>query len=290
MKTTFQAALIGAAIFPFAADLQAQCNFDPTVTGNLLLCPESTSVLGTQQYDAYQWYTRAYGDNGPAQPVNGATAPTFEVDAYETPVYVSVAATLAGCTEKSPEVLVDGLAFLPITVTSSGDYTVNFDGELVICSGDTVWLEALLPYTLNFKWYDDTEPVPGGNTSTLVVTTPGHYWLTASPGACPNWTATFGFQIAVIWGSGPGCVTAIEDPEPSLDVKILPNPASDRLQVLVADFASVDLRLIDARGKVVRERTFAEQTVMDVSDLPAGVYVLQLNSETGRAVKRIVVE
>jgi len=290
MKTTFQAALISAAIFPFAAAMQAQCNFDPTVTGNLLLCPESSSVLGTQQYDAYQWYTRAYGDNGPGQPVSGATAPTFEVNAYDTPVYVSVAATLGGCTEKSPEVLVDGLAFLPITVSSYGDYTVNFEGELVICSGDTVWMEALLPYTLNFKWYDGTEPVPGGNTSTLVVTTPGHYWLTASPGACPNWTATFGLQITVIWGSDPGCVTAIEDPEPSLDVKILPNPASDKLRISVADFASVDLRLIDAQGKVVRERTFAEQTVIDVSDLPSGIYVLQLNSETGRAVKRIVVE
>jgi hypothetical protein len=289
MKTIQLAALVSAAIFCLAAETVAQCNFDPVVTGNLLLCPESNSTLSTQPYDSYQWYSRPFGDNGPAQPVAGETVQTYTVDAYNTPVYVSVAATLGGCTESSPEVLVDGLAFLPVTVSSFGDFTVSSNGELIICSGDTVWMEALLPYTLNFQWYNDTDSIPGANNDTLVVTEPGYYWLTASPGACPEWTAALGVQIPVIWGNTPGCVTSVKDPKP-LKVEIVPNPASDKIRVTVADFAPVLLRLLDVQGKIVRERVFAEQTLIDVATLPAGVYMLQLTSESGRAVKKVVVE
>lgn len=72
--------------------------------------------------------------------------------------------------------------------------------------------------------------------------------------------------------------------------EILPNPASDKIQVAVADFAPVLLLLIDNQGKIVRERTFAEQATLDVADLPAGVYMLQVSLENGSAVKRIFVE
>jgi len=94
----------------------------------------------------------------------------------------------------------------------------------------------------------------------------------------------------VIWGTGPGCVTSVKDPKQTLKVEILPNPASDRILVTVADFAPVSLLLFDIQGKIVRERTFAEQTSLDVADLPAGVYVLQLTSENGSAVRKVVVK
>jgi hypothetical protein len=290
MKTILRAALAGAAIFLFLPEADAQCAHNPTVTGNLLLCPESTSLLSTQQYDSYQWYKRPFS-GGASEPIPGATGQTWEADAYEdTPSYIAVEASLNGCTEKSPEVLVDGLAFLPVVVSSSGDFDIGDNGELVICSGDTIWMEVLLPYTLNFQWYDDEVPLAGANDDTLVVTSPGSYWVTASPEECPDWTSSLGLQIPVIWGTGPGCVTSVKDPKQTLEVEILPNPASDKIQVTVADFAPVSLLLFDVQGKIVRERTFAEQTTLDVADLPAGVYVLQLTSENGSAVKRVVVE
>jgi len=289
MKTIFGAALIPAAIFCLSFGANAQCNFDPTVTGNLLICPESTSTLSTQQYDSYQWYSRPFS-GGTSQPIAGATGQTLEVNAVETPLYISVAATLNGCTEQSPEVLVDGLAFLPVTVSTFGDFTIGPNGELVICSGDTVWMEALLPYTLNFQWYNNEVPISGANNDTLIVTSPGNYSVSASPEECPDWTAFLGLEIPVIWGTGPGCVTSVKDPAQTLKVEIAPNPASDKIQVTVADFAPVSLLLLDNQGKTVRERKFVEQTVLDISDLPAGVYVLQLVSENGRAVKQIAVE
>ncbi|MCW5922777.1 MAG: T9SS type A sorting domain-containing protein [Saprospiraceae bacterium] len=290
MKTTIKAALAGAAAFLLWAGANAQCPHDPTVTGNLLLCPESTSILSTQQYDSYQWYKRPFS-GGSAQPIPNATSQTLEVDAYyDTPSYISVAATLNGCAEQSPEVLVDGLAFLPVTVSSFGDFSISPEGELIICSGDTVWMEVLLPYTLNIQWYNDWEPIAGANNDTLVVTTPGNYSVSASPTECPDWTASLGLTIPVIWGNTPGCLTSVKAPQEMLQVDITPNPATSRVQVTVADFAPVSLVLLDVQGKIVRERTFAEQTTLDVADLPKGVYVMHLTSKQGSAVRKLVVE
>ncbi len=146
------------------------------------------------------------------------------------------------------------------------------------------------PNTLNFQWYNDADSIIGADNDTLVVTAPGFYWLTASPEACPDWTASLGLQIPVIWGNTPGCVTSVKDPRETLEVEILPNPASDKIQVTVADFAPVSLLLFDCQGKIVRERKFAEQTVLDVSDLPAGIYMLRLATENGSAVRKVIVE
>lgn len=290
MKAIFRMALALTAVLSLTTGATAQCPFNPSVTGEFLLCPESSSTLSTQQYDGYQWYTRPFGSNDPAQPVGGATGQNFEVNYGSTPVYVSVAATLDGCTEQSPEVLVDGLAFLPVVVASSGEFDISDEGELVICSGDTVFFVAQLPYTLNFKWYRNQVLLPGETDDTLIVTGPGNYWLTASPEECPHWTNSLGLEIPVIWGNTPGCVTSVKDPENTLDAEIAPNPALDKLQISVADFAPVSLILLDTQGKIVREREFAEETELDVSDLPRGVYVLNLNSKNGKAVRKIVLE
>src|SRR5690606_27133308 len=146
----------------------------------------------------------------------------------------------------------------PVTVSTFGDFTIGPNGELVICSGDTVWMEALLPYTLNFQWYNNEVPISGANNDTLVVTSPGNYSVSASPEECPGWTAFLGLEIPVVWGAGPGCVTSVKDPTQTLKVEIVPNPASDKIQVTVADFSPVLLLLLDNQGKTVRERKFAE--------------------------------
>jgi hypothetical protein len=282
---------VALAMLAFGPWLSAQnCPFDPTVTGNLLLCPQTTDTLRTQQYDSYQWYTRPFSGGDSLSLVPGATDSTYAVSSDSVPFYVAVEATLNGCTERSPEVLVDGLAFLPLTVSSEGEFTIGPNGELIICTGDTVLLIALLPYTLNHQWYDGDNPIPGANDDTLVVTQPGSYTLTASPGQCPNIVAHLGVFIDVVYGNTPGCVTAVTAPHLSLDVTVGPNPAQATIQVSVADAAPVELTLLDSQGRVVRTHKFSGSMEMMVGDLPRGVYALQLLSKNGQAVRRVVLD
>lgn len=277
-------ALTGAT----AAGLAAQCIFDPTVTGDPLVCPEGSTTLATQQYDSYQWYRRDFPLGAP-QPISGATAQTLTVDYNETPVYISVEATLGGCTEKSPEVLADGLAFLPVVVATEGEFEVGPNGEQVICAGDTIYQIILQPYTINIQWYDGANEIPGATNDTLVVTQPGNYWVTGSPEQCPGYTAGLGLQIPVIWGSTPGCTTGTTEPNAPFEVTILPNPARTSVFVAADVSGPVRLSLFDAQGKTLREMDFEVAAEIITTDLPAGIYTLHLQSRVGGLSRQVVV-
>lgn len=277
-------ALTGAT----AASLAAQCVFDPTVSGELLVCPEGSTTLSTQQYDSYQWYRRAF-PSGVAEAIPGATGQTLSVDFLETPVYISVEATQAGCTEKSPEVLADGLAFLPVVVASEGSFEISPNGEQVICAGDTIFQIILQPYTINIQWYNGPEHIAGATNDTLVVTQPGNYWVTGSPEQCPGYTASLGLQIPVIWGATPGCATGTTEPAEPFDVTILPNPARTSVFVAADIPGGIRLTLFDAQGKTLREMDFEVAAEIITTDLPAGIYTMHLKSRVGRLTRQLVV-
>src|SRR5215510_8040249 len=104
MKKIYTSALM----FLLFVSANAQCPFDPTVTpNNLILCPNESDTLWTQVYDSYQWYK-----DGNLIP--GATNQYYVVNAFtDGGSYFAVSATASSCTEMSPQVLVDGWAFLP---------------------------------------------------------------------------------------------------------------------------------------------------------------------------------
>ncbi|HRF38094.1 MAG TPA: T9SS type A sorting domain-containing protein [Saprospiraceae bacterium] len=258
----------------------AQCPFTPTVTGDLLVCPEARTTLGTQAYDAYQWYTRPFGSSAAPQPVNGATGPAFTVDYNDTPLYVSVSATLNNCTERSAEVLVDGLVFLLPVALSDGEFTIGPNGEAVICAGDTMHLIALSPYTTNIKWFDGEEAIPGANDDTLIVTRPGSYWFTGAPQQCPDFTASLGLRVEVVWSDIPGCATAVRELQIQ-DVLVWPNPASDRVAISVAHPGAINLTLLDITGRPLWRSYFDGQTEVPMSAWPEGMYILQLSAADG---------
>lgn len=268
----------------------AQCTFTPTVTGNTLLCPLSTETLSTQAYDAYQWYSRPFS-GGASQPIPGATGPTLEVSADDVPFYVSVEATLNGCTEQGPEVLVDGLAFLPVTVLSDGTFDTGPNGEMIICSNQPAYLIALQPYTTNFTWYNGFDPIPGANDDTLKLTAPGSYWLTASPGQCPNYVEALGVQITVVWSDVPGCKPlAAPEPEPELPVFLSPNPSQTWVNVALKNGDPAVLSLYDASGHFLRREIFSGRMDLYVGDLPRGTYVLEVRSMEGVGTRKLVLK
>lgn len=178
----------------FLVSARAQCPFDPFVTpSNLILCPNTTDTLWTQPYDSYQWYK-----DGNIIP--GATSQYLVVDYFlDGGSYFSVEATDSSCTEMSPQVLVDGWAFLLPFVIQEGDQGW-FDGQyLHLCDGDTLILILGLPYDINIQWFDGFTPIPGATDDTLLVTTSGSYTVEGAPTICPNFIQQLGVSIDVIF-------------------------------------------------------------------------------------------
>ncbi len=79
------------------------------------------------------------------------------------------------------------------------------------------------------------------------------------------------------------------------DVKVFPNPANDFLNIEyeTSDFAAVQINLIDLNGRVVQQKLLDETTgqqitQMDIGQLSAGFYFVQLVSEDSMVYKKIV--
>jgi hypothetical protein len=76
----------------------------------------------------------------------------------------------------------------------------------------------------------------------------------------------------------------------SVELTLWPNPASERVQVQVADAQPSMAIMFDMYGKKVWEkRLFSEQFEVETAVLPNGVYMLQVLTDKGRGIRRLVV-
>ncbi len=195
MKKVF---IIPALLFTgWATEAQAQCTFTPFISPeNMILCPNTQDTLWTGVFDSYQWYKA-----GTAIP--GATLQYYVVEHYrDAGSRFSVEVTDDGCTEMSDDMLVDGWAFLGVTVMSGGDY--QFDpnrGVHVLCDStamqgrDTMVLTLNMPYNTNIQWFRDNQPIPGANGNVLHVTETGEYVVEGAPAVCPDYIQRLGVII-----------------------------------------------------------------------------------------------
>ena len=72
----------------------------------------------------------------------------------------------------------------------------------------------------------------------------------------------------------------VQDFFPSYEAIIFPNPTSDILTLITSVFENVTYTFYDAQGKLIfQDKLSAEQTSIQVSQLPTGSYSLNLSNE-----------
>jgi hypothetical protein len=258
------------------ASLNAQCPFDPTITGDTLLCPNGNGTLTTQAYDTYQWYQRPFGSTD-EEAIPGATDSQLSVSSTnDLLVYFSVDATLNGCTERSPEVLLDGWIFLFPTVSTTGDFTIGNMGESLLCEGDTLFFNLQLPYNTNIIWTVDGNVIPGANSPTIAVTEPGTYGVSGAPDICPNYIQQLGVPLVV---ETQDCTTSTLKTRLDESLQVFPNPAQDFLHIKSPHSSLHQIKLFNTQGQLVRElQPNAREYTLTLGDFPAGSYWLEVVS------------
>lgn len=86
--------------------------------------------------------------------------------------------------------------------------------------------------------------------------------------------------------------TSTEELVANAEVSIFPNPAISRINVqLSEDIGNYHLEILSIDGRTMLQRTSRDlRSSLDVSALPAGIYVLSIETETDRLVRRMVIE
>lgn len=269
----------------------AQCSFDPIIEGDILFCPNQTSgelTCNLQSADTYQWLSRPF-NGGTATPIAGAIANSLSITNSDILTYFSVEVTISGCTERSPEVLIDQLLFLFPTVETSGDYI--FDGSaFLICEGDSMVMTLMPPYDTNIIWYRDGEPIPGENNPTLEVTEPGSYTVSGAPAVCPNYIQFLGIDLEVLYNTDPNVcdILGVNENESITDIVIYPNPVHDKISIVSQEpISSVAVRNI--LGQLLYNVKVDEMnTTIDISGYSRGTYFVQIKIGSNTFTKKII--
>jgi hypothetical protein len=282
----------------------AQCGFDPTITGNRLACHETDQItLSTQVYDSYQWYRREWYWDTPNNPnpwvaVEGATSQSLTTNGASDFLFeFKVAATLGGCTEESPLALIDGYAYgLPFMISTfeEGTYEQIDFAEFNVCEGASVRFEngfSIYGYHTWFKCMpsaippDPADPciIDGVNGSTYTATADGLYGFYACTSYCPDlceFLGDFSF-IKLNFGNFSFCALGTDDPQNQLNVNVYPNPTAQFINIgRIPNIDKGDFSIVDMNGKLIKQlNSFTTETPIDVSDLAAGTYLLVLKTD-----------
>jgi hypothetical protein len=265
---------------------QAQCDHDPTITGDTILCPQKGGELITQAADAYQWYKRPYGSTQ-IELITGATSRTLELSPNDRMNYYTVEATANGCMERSPEKLVDGYAFLPVTVSHSGKYNYNGNqSRCEICYGDTMYLRLNLPYDTNITWFRDNEPITDATSVLYAVTTGGRYTVSGAPTVCPDLVSPLGLTLNVEMvecsPSGIGVTS------PATGITLSPNPATDHI-TLTSETIISEVNIFNCIGQlVVKNLDTGNKILVNIASLPPGSYRVVVTAGSQCSVHKLV--
>ena len=127
----------------------------------------------------------------------------------------------------------------------------------------------------------------GATTQTLPVNTPGTYWVeVVNMAGC---TASDTIYVEV-WPTG------LDEVDGSAMLSVFPNPTRDVLTITTSsnvDMQDVSISVVDLLGSVVLETqeqalTSGSPLNMDVSELPAGSYMLVFKTNAERIVQPFV--
>ncbi len=102
------------------------------------------------------------------------------------------------------------------------------------------------------------------------------------------------YERSKIWKNGNGMnFLSSKDNEKNYSIKVFPNPASDKINVSVADQLSKDytITLTDMSGKLVyqQQHTNAKEVTINIRGLAKGAYILAISSQQQNYSQKIIV-
>ncbi len=86
-----------------------------------------------------------------------------------------------------------------------------------------------------------------------------------------------------------GVLSTLELNEP-LEIQLSPNPASTSTELFVDAEGGVEVSLVDLSGKFIRQFSGTKYVEMDLSGIKNGAYLVQITTEQGVAVEKLIVD
>lgn len=239
-------------------------NITIAASGPTTICQGSNVTLtATHNGDAVQWKKNGVD-------IAGATSATLLVNT--TGNYSCMAYN--DCDTNASSIIT-------VTVNKNPKAIISAGGPTEFCAGGNVTLSETPSGGCTYQWYKGAAPIPGATSTTYVASTTGNYKCRVTK------TATGCYKI-----SNPIAVlvTCKEGEElTSNNVSIYPNPTAGQLYIN-SEIIIATIKIYNNSGAVVQQINNWQGESIDVSQLPSGLYYLQLFGETTTVQKIFVKE
>jgi len=195
---------------------------------------------------------------------------------YNTGNYSDTLTTISGC----DSIILSDLGFhqqIPLIIQSEPN-------PPEICLGDTILLEASAGF-ISYAWTN-------GMTGQIIYDNPTEdTWYMVEAVDTNGCVASEDVNVYV-----DSCITGINEISVNIDLKVYPNPASDKVNILLSTKTNEMqfVEVINTLGKIVNEHIIYSNfpLTIDVAVFTAGTYVILLKDNKGRTIltERLIVD
>lgn len=96
-------------------------------------------------------------------------------------------------------------------------------------------------------------------------------------------------SVKVSIGQGEGC-PVVASSEPVSSIQVFPNPATSTISIQSA-ISNASFRILSIQGKVMKtHQYFNKKDAVDISEIPGGIYILQVYNEKIMQTVKIIVQ
>ncbi len=132
--------------------------------------------------------------------------------------------------------------------------------------------------TATFQWYLNGNPIANATNNTITATQNGTYMVEVTT----YWGCTYSDDIQVT-------SVRVEESISSAMLTIYPNPVEAILNINTSDNREKLFQVFDTTGKLlITETSTTKQVSIEVSELPSGMYIVQIKSENEILQKKFV--
>lgn len=197
-------------------------------------------------------------------------------------------------TECNPYVWIDGNTYTANNTTAKDTIVAGAANgcdsivtlNLTITTVDTSVTQTGTDLTANelvatYQWLDCNNSyavIPSATFRTYYATSNGSYAVAVTYYGCTDTSSCY-----TITG------VSIDENTINNNITIYPNPVKDQLKITTENEKINSIKIMDVAGKMIKEFT-QNITIINVANLPKGLYLVQIQTEKGIGVKRFIKE
>lgn len=239
-----------------------------SIAGNSLLCPGQSTTLSAIIEESttllsYQWKKGTDEISTNASTLSVKTAGSYNLLVKNSTGCQGIAQTFTVEQQPLPDVR--------ITKSNGTD----------IVSGGSTTLSVPSSANQTYQWFKEAIAISGAISNTYIAKEPGKYSITVKANGC-----SASSEIVIV-----NLVLANESIIEPILVEVYPNPTDNLIKLIIAEplKRATQVSLFNAQGTMVKRWEIKQQdTTLNLSDLPAGQYILKADINNRSTSKKII--